>query len=49
MLVKSLIRVIIPGRTYRCDSDQTIARFLDQVEGLVIDRGSHLGHLKWIL
>ena len=43
------IRVIIPGRTYRSDSDQTHTPMFHQVEGLVIDRGSHLGHLKWIL
>jgi phenylalanyl-tRNA synthetase alpha chain len=46
---KPPIRVIIPGRTYRCDSDQTHTPMFHQVEGLVIDRGSHLGHLKWIL
>ena len=43
------IRVIIPGRTYRSDSDQTHTPMFHQVEGLVIDRGSHLGHMKWIL
>ncbi len=43
------IRVIIPGRTYRCDSDQTHTPMFHQVEGLVIDRDSHLGHMKWIL
>lgn len=43
------IRVIIPGRTYRCDSDQTHTPMFHQVEGLVIDKGSHFGHLKWIL
>jgi phenylalanyl-tRNA synthetase alpha chain len=43
------IRVIIPGRTYRCDFDQTHTPMFHQVEGLVIDKGSHLGHLKWIL
>jgi len=41
--------VICPGRTYRCDSDQTHTPMFHQVEGLVIDKGSHLGHLKWIL
>ncbi len=46
---KPPIRVIIPGRTYRCDSDQTHTPMFHQVEGLVIDRHSHLGHLKWIL
>jgi phenylalanyl-tRNA synthetase alpha chain len=43
------IRVIIPGRTYRSDSDQTHTPMFHQVEGLVIDKRSHLGHLKWIL
>jgi phenylalanyl-tRNA synthetase alpha chain len=43
------IRVIIPGRTYRSDSDQTHTPMFHQVEGLVVDSGSHLGHLKWIL
>src|SRR5215203_1922968 len=46
---KPPIRVIIPGRTYRHDSDQTHTPMFHQVEGLVIDKGSHLGHLKWIL
>ncbi|HWX85432.1 MAG TPA: phenylalanine--tRNA ligase subunit alpha [Xanthobacteraceae bacterium] len=45
---KPPIRVIIPGRTYRRDSDQTHTPMFHQVEGLVIDKGSHLGHLKWI-
>src|SRR5690242_4774570 len=50
MLVqKPPIRVICPGRTYRSDSDQTHTPMFHQVEGLVIDKGSHLGHLKWIL
>jgi phenylalanyl-tRNA synthetase alpha chain len=46
---KPPIRVICPGRTYRCDSDQTHTPMFHQVEGLVIDKASHLGHLKWIL
>src|ERR1700751_4807240 len=46
---KPPIRVIIPGRTYRSDSDQTHTPMFHQVEGLVIDEASHLGHLKWIL
>ena len=40
---------IIPGRTYRIDSDQTHTPMFHQVEGLVIDKSAHLGHLKWIL
>src|SRR5437879_1778295 len=46
---KPPIRVICPGRTYRVDSDQTHTPMFHQVEGLVIDKTSHLGHLKWIL
>jgi len=46
---KPPIRVIIPGRTYRSDSDQTHTPMFHQVEGLVIDKGSNLGHLKWVL
>ena len=43
------IRVICPGRTYRCDSDQTHTPMFHQVEGLVIDRSADLGNLKWVL
>ena len=43
------IRVICPGRTYRCDSDQTHTPMFHQVEGLVIDRSANLGNLKWVL
>jgi len=46
---KPPIRVIIPGRTYRMDSDQTHTPMFHQVEGLVIDEESHVGHMKWIL
>jgi phenylalanyl-tRNA synthetase alpha chain len=43
------LRIIAPGRTYRSDSDATHTPMFHQVEGLVIDRGIHLGHLKWTL
>jgi phenylalanyl-tRNA synthetase alpha chain len=43
------IRVIAPGRVYRCDSDQTHTPMFHQVEGLVIDETTHMGHLKWTL
>ncbi|MDQ8755854.1 phenylalanine--tRNA ligase subunit alpha [Sphingosinicella sp. LHD-64] len=43
------IYVIAPGRTYRSDSDATHTPMFHQVEGLVIDRGITLGHLKWTL
>ena len=46
---KPPIRVICPGRTYRCDSDQTHTPMFHQVEGLVIDRTANLGNLKWVL
>ncbi len=43
------IRVIAPGRTYRADHDATHSPMFHQVEGLVIDRGITLGHLKGCL
>jgi phenylalanyl-tRNA synthetase alpha chain len=46
---KPPIYVIAPGRTYRSDSDATHTPMFHQVEGLVIDKGIHLGHLKWTL
>jgi len=46
---KPPIRIIAPGRTYRSDSDATHTPMFHQIEGLVIDRGITLGHLKWTL
>ena len=46
---KPPIRIIAPGRVYRCDSDQTHTPMFHQIEGLVIDESTHLGHLKWML
>ena len=43
------IRIIAPGRTYRSDSDATHTPMFHQVEGLVIDKSTHLGHLKGTL
>ncbi|MEQ1639703.1 MAG: phenylalanine--tRNA ligase subunit alpha [Novosphingobium sp.] len=43
------IRIIAPGRVYRSDSDATHTPMFHQVEGLVIDKGITLGHLKWTL
>lgn len=43
------IRVIMPGRTYRHDSDQTHTPMFHQVEGLVIDRSANIANLKWVL
>jgi len=40
---------IAPGRVYRSDSDATHTPMFHQVEGIVIDRGIHMGHLKWTL
>jgi len=50
MSQKPPIRIICPGRTYRSDPpDQTHLPMFHQVEGLVIDKQAHLGHMKWIL
>jgi phenylalanyl-tRNA synthetase alpha chain len=46
---KPPIRIIAPGRVYRIDSDATHTPMFHQVEGLVIDAETHLGHLKWCL
>jgi len=46
---KPPIRIIAPGRTYRCDSDMTHTPMFHQVEGLVIDESTHMGHLKGCL
>jgi phenylalanyl-tRNA synthetase alpha chain len=46
---KPPIRIIAPGRVYRCDSDQTHTPMFHQIEGLVIDETTHMGHLKWML
>jgi len=43
------IRIIAPGRTFRSDSDQTHTPMFHQVEGLVIDEKTHMGHLKGCL
>jgi phenylalanyl-tRNA synthetase alpha chain len=49
MAGKPPIRIIAPGRVYRSDSDATHTPMFHQIEGLVIDRGIHMGHLKWTL
>jgi phenylalanyl-tRNA synthetase alpha chain len=46
---KPPLRIIVPGRTFRCDHDATHSPMFHQVEGLVIDRHSHMGHLKGCL
>lgn len=43
------VRVIVPGRVYRRDDDATHSPMFHQVEGLLVDRGIHFGHLKWTL
>ena len=43
------IRIIVPGRTFRADHDATHSPMFHQVEGLVIDRATHMGHLKGCL
>jgi phenylalanyl-tRNA synthetase alpha chain len=43
------IRIIAPGRTFRNDYDQTHTPMFHQVEGLVIDSETHMGHLKGAL
>jgi phenylalanyl-tRNA synthetase alpha chain len=43
------IRLIAPGRVYRCDSDQTHTPMFHQVEGLVVDRGISFANLKEVL
>ena len=43
------LRIIAPGRVYRSDSDATHTPMFHQVEGLVIGKDIHLGHLKWTL
>ena len=46
---KPPIRVVAPGRTYRCDSDATHTPMFHQLEALVIDEDTNLGHLKWVV
>ncbi len=46
---KPPIRIIAPGRVYRLDSDATHTPMFHQIEGLVIDQATHMGHLKWTL
>ncbi|MEZ5566167.1 MAG: phenylalanine--tRNA ligase subunit alpha [Gammaproteobacteria bacterium] len=43
------IRLIAPGRVYRCDSDTTHTPMFHQVEGLVVDEGISFAHLKAML
>jgi len=43
------IRIVIPGKTYRQDSDATHSAMFHQLEGLVIDKSTNIAHLKWTL
>jgi phenylalanyl-tRNA synthetase alpha chain len=46
---KPPFKIIVPGRTYRCDSDQTHAPMFHQLEGLHIDKDINMSHLKGCL
>ncbi|GHD17075.1 phenylalanine--tRNA ligase subunit alpha [Tianweitania populi] len=46
---KPPIRIVIPGKTYRQDSDATHSPMFHQVEGLVVDKSANIGNLKWVL
>ena len=43
------IRIVIPGKTYRQDSDATHSPMFHQLEGLVIDRSANIANMKWVL
>ncbi|MCY3752234.1 MAG: phenylalanine--tRNA ligase subunit alpha [Gammaproteobacteria bacterium] len=43
------LRVIAPGRVYRCDSDMTHTPMFHQVEGILVDEGITFAHLKGVL
>ena len=43
------IRIVIPGKTYRCDSDPTHTPMFHQLEGLVVDESSTVANMKWAL
>lgn len=49
MSAKPPIRIVAPGRTYRSDYDMTHTPMFHQIEGLVIDEATHMGHLKGCL
>jgi phenylalanyl-tRNA synthetase alpha chain len=46
---KPPIRIVIPGKTYRQDSDATHSPMFHQVEGLVIDRTANVANMRWVL
>ena len=46
---KPPLRIIVPGRTFRADYDATHSPMFHQLEGLVVDETTHMGHLKGTL
>ena len=46
---KPPIRIIIPGKTYRQDSDATHSPMFHQVEGLVVDTKANVANMRWVL
>ncbi len=46
---KPPIKIVVPGRTYRVDYDMTHTPMFHQIEGLVIDKATNMGHLKGCL
>ncbi len=46
---KPPIRIVIPGKTYRQDSDATHSPMFHQLEGLVIDEKANVANMKWTL
>ena len=46
---KPPIRIVIPGKTYRQDSDATHSPMFHQVEGLVIDKTANVANMNWVL
>jgi phenylalanyl-tRNA synthetase alpha chain len=46
---KPPLRILVPGRVYRCDSDATHSPMFNQVEGLIVDENINFANLKWLL
>ncbi len=46
---KPPLRIVAPGRTYRCDSDLTHTPMFHQIEGFVVDRGIDMGDMKGVI
>ncbi|MEW9835578.1 phenylalanine--tRNA ligase subunit alpha [Mesorhizobium marinum] len=46
---KPPIRIVIPGKTYRMDSDATHTPMFHQLEGLVIDKTANVANMRWVL